>query len=286
MTRKEKIGKKFFLIFSLLALTFFLGCAPQEEKKAGMNINLITGADYASEGKKLFEGEPFKIGLKISNWDPESRQGNICIYDDIADYYGGISQRECQTFLIQGSTTVNNQQVASEQTIIFPKGGSYQYTNIPAHFDFSPRITIETQYLQDSQLSTSLTYPSPETESITLEDKFISLHIEKSIHSAFDNYEIFLRIGISKKGEAVIESERKNNSLRFTISALPLSLTCVTNIQQFSQSALLNLEKENFISCSGLTISREQISLPLIINLKYIAKEERSFNVNVVKRGS
>ncbi|MEM1535126.1 MAG: hypothetical protein QXE64_00620 [Candidatus Pacearchaeota archaeon] len=289
--RAKEARKLFYFLFVaifLLGLGFFSGCQPQQAAKSGFEIGLISGAGYASEGQQLLESEPFKIGIELTNYDEDAKSGNICIFDDIADYYGGIMQRECSGFSVQGSTKMADKQIPGTQRIIFPqRGTSYSYEKIPAGFDFRPQITIEIQYMQNSLFTTTLTYPEPTEQSFAFGDKFLSLNIKKSVHaSSADNYEIFLELRLSKLGNAVIESEGKNNSIRLILSAQPLSLNCQTSLQQFSQSALINLEKENFISCSALTTSREQTSIPFIINLRYIAKEERSFSIAVKKRGA
>jgi len=276
-------NKKALLLFSIFAIIFLVGCQQQGQERVGFDINIIPGAGFVSGGENLLEGEPFKIGLDLVNYDAEEKKGNVCIYDDINDFYGGIQQRECKAFFVSGSAKVQEQQIPGEQKIYFPTAGSYSYTNLPT--DFKAAITIETQYFQDAVFSQALTYPSPETETISFGDKFISLKAEKSVHaSSQDSYEIFFKINLNKIGNAVIESENKNNTLRFSIAAQPLLFDCKTSKQQFSQSALIDLEKENFISCSALTTSREQESLPLIIKLNYVAKEEKKINVNIMKR--
>ena len=172
------------------------------------------------------------------------------------------------------------------QKIIFPKSGTYSY-QIPSEIpSFSVDLTIEANYLQQSTFYSSIDYPHPETKQYSFSDRFINIDVKKSVHARENQYEVFLDIDVRKSGDVEIEAERKNNSIKLQLSAHPLSFSCETVKQRFSQSVLIDLEKENFIRCSALTPSTEQTSIPFAIKIDYVAKEKKKITFNVKKRWS
>ena len=273
---------KKIILLVFLAILFILGCQPAKQEKSGFYIELIDGAGFISYGKTLLEGEPFRIGLKLINYDEEEKRGNICVYDNMNDYYGGI-QKECKQFYVAASSKTEKGEIPAITKIYFPSQGYYSYVNLPT--DFSPEIYIETEYMQQSTFSSTLSYPIPETETFSFSDKFISLSIEKSVHLSESGYEIFLRINLRKKGNISVEANNQKGKILFSLEAIPLVFNCQTQKQQFSKATMLDIEKENFISCSTLTSSKEQEALPLVVMLQYKAKEVKKIKINVKKRG-
>jgi len=268
-----------FIVLSILVLIMFnLGCQQQQEER-GLKIQFIEGAGYISNGKTLFEKEPFKIGLKISNYDENEKQGMICIYDDQNDYYGGIG-KDCKEFYV-GKSMKNKETIPATINIIFPEQAYYSYINLP--FDINPEIFLDIIYNQDTKLTSLLTYPTPETQTFSFSDEFISLNLEKSIHKAENGYEIYLRIEIKKNKEVNITFNQQEG-LFFSIEAKPLTFNCNTAIKQFSNMAFIDIKRENFIRCVAFTPSESYESLPLQINLKYQAIEKNKIKINVKKK--
>lgn len=270
----------FFAI--LLAVILILGCQTSGNRKEGFYIDLIEGAGFVSSGKTLLEGEPFRIGLKLVNYDEKEKKGYICVYDNMNDYYGGI-QKECKQFYVTGSSKTEKTEVPGETKIYFPSSGYYSYNNLQT--DFGPEIYIEMEYIQDSIFSTALNYPIPETESFSFSDKFINIKVEKSVHQSENGYEIFLDLSVRKKNNVSVLFGGKDNSISLTIEAEPLTFSCQTQEKQFSKSIILDVERENFIRCSALTTSTQEESLPFLISLNYKAKEIEKIKFNVKKRG-
>jgi len=275
------VGKKevYFLIFLFAFILTFGGCAPQQQQQTGLSIEFMSGAGYITNGKTILEKEPFRIGLKIVNYDEKEKRGMICVYDDQNDYYGGIS-KDCKEFYV-GKAVKNKENIPYTTQTFFPEQGYYNYINLP--FDISPEIFIETIYNQDTMLTTLLTYPTPERESFSVSDEFITLNIEKSIHKAESGHEIYLSINLRKNKEVNI-SYNQQNTLFFSIEARPLAFTCNTPLKQFGNSGIIDLEKENFIRCNALTLTESYEAIPSQINLKYQAIEKNKIRFNVKKK--
>jgi|GEM_PF-4780309 len=287
--REEKINSLSLLIalivLPLTMLFLTVGCQPQQQQQSGLVLELLTGPGYVGSGKEILEDEDFRVGMELKNYDETNKRGNICVYDDIEDYFGGIHQRECQEFFVP-SAVIQNKSVSSpgQQRIIFPKSGYYSYKIPTTIQSFPVTLTIEANYFQDSTFSSSLKYPEPETEQQVFSDRFLNINVKKSIHARENQYEIFMDISITKTGAVGIEAEGKNNSVRFQISALPLAFSCETAMQRFSQAAIINLERESFIRCSALTSTTEKTTSPLVIKASYVVKEKREIGFNVKKR--
>ena len=265
-----------------LFLIFFIslsGCTTQQQQEKGIKIDLIEGAGYISNGKTILENELFRIGLKITNYDEKEKRGMICVYDDQNEYYGGIG-KECKEFYV-GKSFKDKEIVPSTVNVFFPEQGYYKYIRLP--FDISPEIFLETIYNQDTTFTSSLTYPTPEIQSFSFSDEFLSLYLEKSIHTSEQGYEIFLKIDI-KKNKEVNLSYNQQKGIFFSIEARPVSFNCNTPLKQFSNSAFIDLERENFIRCNAFTPSGNYESLPLQINLKYQALEKNKIKINVKKK--
>lgn len=268
-----------FIFLILILIIFILGCQPAQEAEK-FDINLIKGTGFAYEGKTLLEGENFRIGLELINYYKDEKTGVICVYDNQHSYYGGI-ERECGNFYVSGYQQYEKEKKPGISKIYFPRDGYFSYINLPV--DINPEIYIEITYPQKNQFVTTLTYPSPEIESFSFSDDTLSIHVSKSIHQASSNYEILLEIKIEKRRNVNISIEEKSNFIYFNIEAKPLTFSCTSGKTSFIQSAIINLEKENFIRCKTLTNSMNQESLPLIINTNYKIKETKKIKINVKK---
>ncbi|MEM2707498.1 MAG: hypothetical protein QXQ30_00220 [Candidatus Pacearchaeota archaeon] len=271
------------IILSLILLIFIFGCQPKSTQEEKFEINLIKGAGFIYEGKKILEGENFRIGLDLINYYNNEKIGTVCVYDNQNIYYGGI-ERDCSNFYVSAAQVYNNEKKPGISKLYFPKEGYYSYKNLPQiNISIQPEIYIEIQYIQQTQFLGTLNYPSPETESLSFSDGIISLQIEKSIHQLPSNYKILLDIKIDKKKDVNINSDGKNNSLFFSIEAKPLVISCNAKNRKISQAEIINLEKENFIRCEILTNSMNQESIPLIIQLNYKINEIKKIKINVEK---
>lgn len=290
--KKEKRKKLSIIVISSIFICVFIfliflfsGCQPQQQTISGLHIEMKGGAGYIENGKELLEEEPFKVAFELRNYDEETKRGNICIYDNILDVLGGIQQRECKEFFIKEAFKKENQTIPGTQQIVFPSVGVYRYVNLPYYVKTQPvELTIEINYLQDTLFVSQFRYPDPETEHYSFSDRFISLNAKKTVHYADQQYEIFFEIDIRKIGDAEIKTKGINNTINFFFSSQPIDFRCRTSTKQFSQSASIDLEKENFISCLALTYSTEQTTLPFAIRLNYEAIEKRKVNFVVKKR--
>jgi len=256
--------------------------------KYGIDFSPVSGIGYVSAGKTIYIDDIFNAKIHLENYDVQAHAGKLCMRDNIADAYGGISD-ECQLFQLKGAETImsgGREQLQSSKTdILFPVEGEYSYTGIP--IDQPAKIFVELQYVQTAKATGTINVPLPESEKIILEQTPapITVGVEKTIRKVSSGYQIDLAITLTKSmSDAKIYSPEfsKENSLIISFNREVLDFKCSPDINQ----GILEFANTKFIRCSALA-TQETVSYPLIISLDYGVKITRSydFNIKLLKEG-
>ncbi|UZE93844.1 MAG: hypothetical protein IB618_03715 [Candidatus Pacearchaeota archaeon] len=308
--KKRKTIVEIICIILILLLVFFLvsgqeGCqlpgqGPKAEK-TGIDYQLISGIDYLSAGKLLEQGESFYVGIKIENYDETPRTGQICIRDNIADTFGGISSEgfgECKFFSIRAAdvikkevSTIWGKQIKEEVTpgateIYFPEAAEYSYYSLPSLVKpYSGLLFVSLQYRETTQATGTVTVPGPEQPALSQEPAPIAISVVKSIHKRQDGYKVDFEILLKKQQKAKIFSHDfiQENVTYFRAEMVPQTLACTVSGQPIT--GLVEFENERLIKCSSLIYTTTQQSYPLVITLDYGVALEKSYPFGIETEG-
>ena len=299
--------------FIIIALCFFVlffclgqqGCEmpgfdKTEARKYGLDYSLISGVDYLSGGKVIQQGETFYVGIHIENYDSIPRTGEVCISDNVADTYGGISSQgsgECKSFYVSAADVVRKEttgitgkriveQVNPGKTdVYFPVAGMYSYYGLPSSAQpWKQVLYVSVRYLETSRVTGTVTVPYPSQEQISLvqEPSPIFVSATKSIHRFSNGYKVDLAISLQKKQPVKIYYDGQENVTYFAARLEPQILQCfLTSGQPVTDKIII--ENERLIKCSSLVyLSGEaQQAYPLVITLNYGVSIDKQYSFGI-----
>jgi len=309
----NKNFRKYFTIFLIAALLLFVsgqeGCSTSlnqlfpgnaDSGKTGLDYSLISGTDMLTQGKLLVQGESFYVGIHIENYDLNPKNGQICIKDNIADNYDGISNQgegECVPFNIKAAEIVKVQGTGlskkeSEEIkpatadVYFPTNSEYSYNNLPSLLKpYEASLQVSLRYVERSQATSTLSFQT-EQASVTLsqEPTPIIISATKSLHKRQDGYVLNMDILLKKQASARIFSPdfSVENTTYFSAELSPEKISCSTSSGEAILDKLL-IENERLIKCSTIIYSTGEItqSYPLVITLDYGVALEKQYNFGV-----
>lgn len=302
-----------FVIIVLLFLVLLLTLAQQgcvgiggggktEAGKYGLDYSLITGVDYIGGGKILQQGESFYVGIHIENYDNVSRTGELCISDNVADTYGGISSQgdgECKAFNVNAADIVKKEssgltgkKITEQITpgtveVYFPEDGMYSYSGLPSSSQPWPQsFYVSLRYRQTSKATGTVAVPTPSYEQVALtqEPSPIALSVAKSIHRVQDAYKVDLQMTLQKKQQARIYSYdfSQENVTYFAAQLAPQQLQCFLATGE-PVTGKVAIENERLIKCSSVVYlaGEAQQSYPLVVTLDYGVALEKQYSFGI-----
>lgn len=296
------ISVVFLIVIVLLIVSGQQGCdlggGGTQAKLTGIDFNLISGVDYLSAGKLLQQGESFYVGVKIENYDKVHRSGELCISDNVADTYGGVSSQgkgECKQFSVKAADIIKKesrsitgskiveQVVPGVVEVYFPEEGIFSYHDLPVSQQPWPQMFYASlRYRETSQATATVVVPTPAYEQLNLvqEPAPIFMTATKSIHKMQDAYKVDLEIALKKQQQARIFSSdfNKENVTYFFVQLAPQALQCVLPNGQPVTGAV-EMGNEKLIKCSSLVYLTGEVqqSYPLIISLDYGVAIEKQY---------
>ena len=255
----------------------------------GIDFSPAPGVGYLSAGKNIYLGDTVNAKVHLENYDTQSHSGKVCVKDNIAEEYGGISE-DCQNFLLKNAETIktgtSEQLQSSKIDIVFPTDAEYSYHDIP--INHQAKLFIELQYVQSAKVTGAVNVPTPETEKLVLEQSPapVTASIEKRVSKTTEGYKVYLEITLNKvMSDAKIYSPDfgKENALSLKFENTLLNFKCTPDLGTLG---LIDFESTKFIRCSAV-VNEDTVSYPLIIGLDYGVKvtREYGFNINVLKEG-
>lgn len=204
-----------FLVF-IVACTNFGNRGDQGTNVGGVDMRFLSG--YSPD---VFRNVPantpiFRVGLELMNKMDYTVDGKVCVYDLLADDYGGIQGRDCKDFSIRGR---EEGLLAEKQNIIFPSiEDSYQYDNLPPLIE-DTEIFAEVSYKVDTEVRATICLnkdPLIPIDELPCNPNIVNIiskevvpvtvtSIEPNIYSVGDANSVNLRIKLKKaaKGEVV-----------------------------------------------------------------------------------
>jgi len=277
-----------------------MGSGESGAKKTGIDYSLINGVDYLTAGKTLQQGELFYVGIHIENYDKMPKSGQLCIKDDIAESFGGISSSsdgECQFFNVRaadilkkqstgfGGTQITEQITPGVADVYFPQDQEYSYNSLPSLLKpYNGLLTVSLKYRQTGQATATLTVPTDEQPVMTQEPAPITVTVTKSIHKRQDGYKVDLDILLKKDPNMKIFSSdfAKENVSYFNVELLPQTMSCSYSNGEPIQNPII-IENEKLIKCSSIVnmAGEAQQSYPLVITLDYGVNIQRTYPFNI-----
>ncbi len=294
-----KKSQIFILIILLIVLVFVSGqqgCFQQSatEGRTGIDYSIETGIDYLSMGKVLQQGDTFYVGVKIENYDEEPKSGQICIRDNIADGFGGISSDgfgECAFFNIKsadviekevsgfGGSKIEKQITPGKTEVYFPTSDQYSYYGLPEMIKpYSGKLFVSLKYRETTQATATITVPGTEQPILSQDPAPITMSLQKTVRKKQDAYEVSLNIILRKQQQAKIFSSSfdQENVTYFMIEMIPQTMLCTVSGQPIT--GLIEFENERLIKCSSLIYNMGgQQSYPLVMTLDYGVALEKSY---------
>lgn len=300
-TRKAKLTKLIISIFSLTILIFIISgqtqCPGQQTQaaKTGLDFYLDTSQDFLYEGKQIYQGETFNVGIIVENYDLVPRNGRICIKDDVSDSFLGISssgEGDCQVFSVkaaeeteQKSGAFGNIQkiiIPGKTEVFFPTNGQYKYLGLPKVNYYTGRLFVSAFYRQTTRATTTLVLPGNEQPKLEQQPAPIFIGLSQSTHRKDNNYQTDLTITLNKQSSAKIFSNDflKENVTYFNAEVTPQQLYCYKKTGE-QITNLLELTNENIIKCSFLIPSTNAQSYPFVLTLDYGVEVPKQYNFQI-----
>ena len=306
---KKRVKKEkniiFMIVLSLAIILIFVsgqqGCPGQATtaEKTGIDYELMTGIDYLSGGKLLHQGDTFYVGIKIENYDEKPRTGQICIRDDLADSFGGISSEdfgECRFFNVKSADVIETEVTGfggkrtqkeinpGKTEIYFPEETEYSYYGLPSMIKpYYGRLFVSLQYRETTQATTTITVPGTEQPILSQEPSPITISLTKSVRKRQDSYKLDLDILLKRQQKARIFSYdfSQENVTYFNAEMVPQTMSCTISGEPIM--GIIDFENERLIKCSSLiyTASEVKQSYPLVITLDYGVALEKSYPFSI-----
>ncbi len=299
--QKEKTAKLIISIISLMLLFFVISgqaqCPGQQTQasKTGLDFYLDNSQDFLYEGKQIYQGETFNVGIIVENYDRVSRSGRICIRDDISDSFLGISssgEGDCQIFNVKAAEETEQKSGAlggTQKTIIpgkteifFPANGQYKYLGLPSVNYYNGRLFVSAFYRQTTRATTTLVLPGNDQPKLEQQPAPIFLSLYQSTHKRDNNYQTDLTLTLTKQPSAKIFSNDflRENVTYFNAEVTPQQLYCYNkNGEQITN--FLELTNENIIKCSFLIPSTSAQSYPFVLTLDYGVEIPKQYNFQI-----
>lgn len=303
-----KGAKKYFAVFLLIVLLLFVsgqqGCSTfifpgnTNAGKTGLDYSLSAGTDMLTAGKLLSQGETFYVGVHIENYDLQPKIGEVCIRDNIADTYGGISNEikgDCKPFSVRAAETVKIQSgLTSKETeeikpsvidVYFPENAEYSYNNLPSLMKpYDGSLYVSLKYIQRSKATSTVSFQEGQQVSITQEAAPIIATATKSVHKLQEGYRMNLNIMLAKQSSAKIFSPDfvSENTILFNAELMPQKMSCTLSSGE-SVLDKVGIENERLIKCSSIVYSAGEVSqsYPLVIALDYGVAIEKQYNFGI-----
>ncbi|MBS3073282.1 hypothetical protein J4465_00600 [Candidatus Pacearchaeota archaeon] len=305
MKKRGKLNRE-FAIFALIliALLFVVsgqtscpGQGTTDASKTGLDFSLNTNPNFLYGGKTLEQGENFRIGIIIENYDQTPRQGKICVLDDVSDNFLGISSNgdgQCASFnvraaeiseqksqaLIGGGTS--KKIIPGTVEIYFPENNWYKYQGLPKMGIYNGRMIVSAFYVETSRATATLNVPSTQQPITTQEPSPIGVSLSQSSYRVAEGYQTDLTISLIKKFEHKIYSSdfTKENNIYFNAEVPPQQLICAKkNGEAINQ--YFELGNENIIKCSFLSYSENIQGYPFVSTLNYGVKISKGFTYQI-----
>ncbi|MFC1685816.1 hypothetical protein ACFLZZ_02210 [Nanoarchaeota archaeon] len=247
----------------------------------GIDFSFEKGIEYLSSGKELRSGDIFYANLVIENSDERSKNGEICIRDDIDDIYGGISS-ECVPFQVKAAVYEGDKLLETGRTnVLF---GSYIYEDFPIDQSVTAYFTLK--YIDQSRMETVVPVPEPETERLSVVKKPspLDLTVEKRVSLKSSGYGVDLTMQVRKESGIKITTQ---DSSREGVVLIP-QLSGADVICDYTDPSTKFLEfKErsstSIIKCQALLPKEENINYPLLIDLSYGVELEKKLTFKLEK---
>lgn len=284
---KEKRGFIILLVLLLIFVSGQTGC-PREEteaRKTGMDFSLAQGIDFLSAGKIIQQNEVFYVGVLIENYDLEEKTGEVCIDDNIADTFGGIT-KQCKNFRVKRAEIIETESFGRKQRQVKPGKTevyfeSFSYHGLPSLLKpYSAKLFVSLRYIQKTQATATITVPTPEQPIISQEPAPIIVELQKTIRRREEGYKLDLHIVLKRQPSVLIYSPdfSKENLTYFLAELPPHQLECITDkpIRGF-----VDIEDQKTIKCSSSVYSTTQESFPFVLTLKYGAEIKKEFSFGI-----
>lgn len=295
-----------FLVFALiLVMLLFIisgqtscpGQGTTNAGKTGLDFSLDSNPNFLYGGKTLEQGENFKIGVVIENYDQMSRQGKICILDDVSDNFLGISSSgdgQCTSFNVKAAE-ISEQQSQSligggtSKTIIpgtvevyFPENNWYKYQGLPKMGLYNGRMTVSLFYVETSRATATLNIPSTQQPTVTQDPSPIKIAITQASYKVGEGYQTDLTINLIKQSEDKLYSSdfSKENNIYFNAEVPPQELICAKKNGEGINNNF-ELGNENIIKCSFLSYSENIQGYPFVSTLNYGVKISKGFTYQI-----
>lgn len=306
---------KYILIFALLASVLAFGqqnCLPGgvpgvvpgggEGQAKTIGIDLILSEP--KDGESIREGRSFKVELDVINYGTIFTSGTIYLEDSMSDVYGGIST-ESILFKIDAASEEKDTIIPAREYISSPV--KYSYTNIPSSQEASIFATIEYPYITDTNIKPysdkskicvgekSEKCPEMESKNVNTRTPLSITRINKvSMGEENGGIGFTVEIHLKKLVDGTLSStfglydNLDDNKIRVDkveFAEKPLQCEDVVN-GEFS------IKNENILKCDGLVseigsgigIGDNFIRHPLVVQLSYVVKIQRSVDITIEKR--
>lgn len=296
---KDFVSFVLILVILLFVVSGQTSCPGQGTgaSKTGLDFSLDSNPNFLYGGKTLEQGENFKIGVMIENYDQTPRQGKICILDDVSDNFLGISSSgdgQCASFnvkaaeiseqksqsLIGGGTSKTT--IPGKVEIYFPESNWYKYQGLPTMGLYNGRMIVSVFYVETSKATATLNIPSAQQPTITQEPSQIGVSLSQSSYKVAEGYQTDLTITLAKQAENKIYASdfSKENNIYFNAEVPPQQLTCAKkNGEAINQ--YFELGNENIIKCSFLSYSENIQGYPFVSTLNYGVKISKGFTYQI-----
>ena len=251
----------------------------------GVDFSFLPGIGFLTEGVSINQGDTFKVGMHIENYDSKPKSGQVCIKDNLEDSYGGVPNT-CQNpspFYVREATMENGKVTQSSKTdVYFPESAQdYSYHDMPINQQAQLSATL--QYAESSRIVQGVTIPGSQSETLSLSQNPapISLAIQKTVSTQGSNYNTAFKITLSNQvsSSEIWTSDFKKKGLMMEIALDSAPITC-TSIQ----NGYVDIETSSKdIICSALVPQGSDNIHFLTINLDYAVKLNKAFSYTIQK---
>ncbi|MBU0929937.1 MAG: hypothetical protein KJ623_02600 [Nanoarchaeota archaeon] len=278
-------------IIILLSILLVSAACTIPGQQSGQSQNNIIDINFLTSQPptELYDGQTFRVGLNLKNYDTSNKEIIVCVYDTLGDFFDGIPAQDCRSVKLAAAETSNENILPSDKKVYFPdESDFYSYTRITGnmqttvfadvYYNHVTKADAQICIKRDIETETPIKCDASSTETINNNDAPVKIkNLEKTIVPIGNNkINLMLKFDISNVGGGKLINKnainsRENIEPTIGISVNLLGITKDFKCNPISSNGRITLEgNQKTIKCQAtIDMKQDYIINPVQITLDY-----------------
>ncbi|MDD5650351.1 MAG: hypothetical protein PHF86_08045 [Candidatus Nanoarchaeia archaeon] len=277
---------KLILLLSLVLLISAACTIPggsQTVQNDVVQLNFLT----SQPPTELYEGQTFRVGLNVKNYDTKQKDVILCVYDDKNDYFSGIPADDCRPIKIGAGELSGDNIIPFDQKVYFPSQDEfYSYNKLEK--DMTATIVADVYYQHTTKSNVQICIKR-DVETVTDvscdgEEKITNgpgpvqiSNLKKTIYPIDANkVRLMLQFDVQNVGSGKVSTKESARSKENIEPPIGLKVNLIGITDNFkctpanTKGQITLKENQKTIKCEAdINIEQDYIINPVEINLDY-----------------